>query len=151
MNRQALANRLRREGWAVANIAADGKRAAIAQVSDSGLSRWAEIAVKDSPTEFRATKELRHGIDLPYWEDCLAVEYETVVPGYLFIIQHRPLAGAPPNPMVLMQSLQVLRNTPVQEIPPGAQSWAPKGLIVWRAEVFLNPDDDLFCPRIGDV
>lgn len=133
MSRASVSQWLSQEGWAVPNVP---KGNAIERIAATRLPRWAEIAVKDKPIEFRAQKEFRHGIDLPYWQECLRVEYETCVPGYLFIIQTRPFEGTAASPLLLVQALKLLRDVPVQEVPAGAQRWAPQGLIMWRQADF---------------
>lgn len=136
MSRASVSNWLHEEGWAVPNVAKAGRILAIDRVNRCRMPRWAEIAAKDKPIEFRAQKEFRHGIDLPYWQECRQVEQATGIPGYLFIIQNRPFEGATPSPLLLVQALSLLKNVPVQEVPPSAQKWAPHGLIMWRQADF---------------
>jgi hypothetical protein len=121
---------LRGEGWLVVS---DGPPLLLEM---EGISRWGQIAFKDSPREFRATGELRHGIDLDNFNECLRVEYQSCIPGDLFLVQWRPRERVEPDPLLLMQSFRVLRNVPVQEIPAAVQAWAPRGMIMWRAASF---------------
>lgn len=74
----------------------------------SRAARWVEVKGKDHPTVYRKLWE--HGVDWRNWNDYLAVEDQSGIPGYLAIVELRPRQYAPPAPVLLLAPFATLRR-----------------------------------------
>jgi hypothetical protein len=80
------------------------------QVFNRNGGRWIEVKYKDHLDKFQKRKQWQQGIDLPHWHDYCEVEQKTGLPGQLDIIQLKPGKEAEPDPVLLWQSFNVLRD-----------------------------------------
>lgn len=97
-------------------------------------AKWVEVKCKDSPVLFQKRHELRHGIDLPNWEDYLEVEALFRTPAFLAILQRKPEVTAEPAPVVLFQSFSNLRQSLIPAFSPNRKF--PYGAVYWRIQSF---------------
>lgn len=69
-----------------------------------GAVAWHEVKWKSSCVLHQRTRTWRHGVDLYNWEQYLAVQRVTSIPGFLDIVQLRPGPEAEPAPTLLSAS-----------------------------------------------
>jgi hypothetical protein len=109
-------------------------------VAKEGAPRWIEVKFKTCPGLYQKITKWRHGVDLPNWNDYLAVQKEFGIPGWIVVLQYKPGPHADPDPCLLTQSLDILK-TMVQIVSEPTRS-APRGMAYWNVddmEVMLHP------------
>jgi hypothetical protein len=75
-----------------------------------GAVAWHEVKWKSSCVLHQRTRTWRHGVDLWNWEQYLAVQRVTSIPGFLDIVQLRPGPEAEPAPVLLSASFAHLAD-----------------------------------------